>query len=136
MEMQTMILERYPEYLGSTPGDLWLAGKRICHTLELPNRLNKASVSCIPLGKYGLVVNYSNRFKKLLPLVVDVPGRSGIRMHAANRVSELQGCIAIATGLSIVAGEVIGLQSAKMLEDLLLIIDHYKVHSIEFKTKD
>ena len=135
MFMQTLILERYPEYLGSTPGDLWLSGKRICHTLELPNRSNNPNISCIPLGKYDLAVTYSNRFKKILPLVLAVPGRSGIRMHAANRVSELQGCIAIVTGLSITAGEVVGLQSAKMLEDLMLIIDHYKVHSIEFKTK-
>jgi hypothetical protein len=135
MSNQILRLERYPEYLGTTPGDIWLGDRRICHTLELPWRDNRVNVSCIPLGTYGLAITHSPRFKKPLPLVAGVPKRSGIRMHAANEVSELQGCIAIATGLSIVNGKVIGLMSKKMLEDVMLIIDHYKIHSLEIIEK-
>lgn len=132
---QILRLERYPEYLGATPGDMWLGDKRICHTLELPWKDNRVNVSCIPLGQYGLVITPSQRFKKDLPLVTGVAKRSGIRMHGANKVSELQGCIAIATGLTIVGGEVIGLMSQKMLSDVMLIIETYKIHTLQIETK-
>ena len=130
MLAQELILERYPEYLGATPGDLWLDGKRIGHTLELPWKANFKNASCIPLGEYTLAITHSTRFQKMLPQVLNVPGRDGIRMHAANKVSELHGCIAIVTSLSIAGGEVIGVMSQQMLKDVMLIIDHYKIHTL------
>lgn len=66
-----------------------------CHTLELPWRYNEARVSCIQAGTYPAVLTYSPRFKKKLWEVLNVKGRSAIRIHAANYVRELQGCIAL-----------------------------------------
>ena len=65
-----------------------------CHTLELPWRDNQRSISCIPEGRYPVVKSFSPRFQTMLWEVKNVPGRSGIRIHAANRVQELEGCIA------------------------------------------
>jgi hypothetical protein len=48
----------------------------------------------IPTGKYPILYTYSPRFKRSM-LELEVPNRKGIRIHAANRGSELRGCIAI-----------------------------------------
>lgn len=66
-----------------------------CHTIELPWRDNESMVSCIPAGRYPMAFTMSNRFKKKLWEVKNVKGRAGIRIHSANKASELQGCIAL-----------------------------------------
>lgn len=66
-----------------------------CHTIELPWRNNESMVSCIPAGRYPMAFTMSNRFKRKLWEVKNVKGRAGIRIHAANKVSELRGCIAL-----------------------------------------
>lgn len=92
----TLVLER--GYLpGGTNGTLWLYGKPICYTIELPWRGNRRNVSCIPEGRYRLGVTRSPRFGLRL-YVRGVPRRSGILIHAANdAATELRGCIAPVT---------------------------------------
>lgn len=65
----------------------------ICQTMERPWLNNERNVSCIPAGEYTATVNMSNRFGKELPLILGVAGRSGIRIHAGNRVGDSTGCI-------------------------------------------
>lgn len=64
-------------------------------TLELPWRQNKPLKSCIPVGKYKWVKEFSPHFGYRCCELKGVPGRSEVKIHIANRVSELQGCIAI-----------------------------------------
>lgn len=49
----------------------------------------------IPAGTYPLVRTYSPRFKKLLPLVEQVPDREGIRIHRGSIPEHTQGCILV-----------------------------------------
>jgi hypothetical protein len=65
------------------------------HTLELPWKDNERSISCIPEGEYGARFTMSNRFRVVLWEVLNVPNRSGIRIHAANYSHQLEGCIAL-----------------------------------------
>lgn len=67
----------------------------LCNSLELPWRDNTPQRSCIPTGVYRVVLAWSPAFKRDLPLLLDVPGRSGIRIHRANYPRELRGCIAL-----------------------------------------
>ena len=92
----TLRLER--GYLpNGTNGTIYLDGKPLCHTIELPWRANRRNVSCIPEGRYRLLRTRTRHFKYCLRLV-DVPGRSGILIHAANdAATELRGCIAPVT---------------------------------------
>ena len=84
-------------HTGGTNGTFLLYGEAICHTIELPWRDNRRNVSCIPEGRYALQRYKSRRFGPCL-LVADVPGRSGILIHAANHAAtELRGCIAPVT---------------------------------------
>ena len=47
----------------------------------------------IPAGTYPLKRTYSFRFKKMLPLVDEVPDRSGIRIHRGTKPEHSTGCI-------------------------------------------
>ena len=70
-----------------------------CDTLELPVAINGESnlpgKCCIPPGTYNLRVTWSPAFKRWLPLVEAVPGRSGIRIHAGNTPHDTKGCILV-----------------------------------------
>ena len=60
----------------------------ICPTLE---NLDKQ----IPALIYRVQVTMSPRFKRLLPLVCQVPGRAGIRIHRGTRPEHSAGCILV-----------------------------------------
>ena len=49
----------------------------------------------IPAGTYPLKKTYSPRFKKLLPLIDEVPGRDGIRIHMGTQPEHSTGCILV-----------------------------------------
>jgi hypothetical protein len=51
--------------------------------------------TCIDNGTYEVVVTMSNRFKKELPLLLNVPCFEGVRIHAGNTSADSQGCILI-----------------------------------------
>ena len=76
----------------------------VCDTLEPPYlkcREDKKVARAIPAGDYPLVVSFSPKFRTMLPLVMNVPGRSGIRIHAGNRAhfdpakTDTMGCILV-----------------------------------------
>lgn len=114
----TLEIKRYPEYFGTTLGELWLDSNRVAYTLELPWKDNQHDISCIPLGTFELQLTFSEKFNAIRPLII-VPGRDGVRMHAANRVSELEGCIAPVRRLYIEDRIVFGGVSGLALEDLM-----------------
>lgn len=51
--------------------------------------------SCIGIGDYRVVVTFSPRFNKLLPLILNTNGFSGIRFHAGEDIRHTDGCILI-----------------------------------------
>lgn len=112
MELE-LIRSYFPE---GTNGTIYLDGKRLCSSIELPWLNNKRQKSCIPEGRYELTKRYSEKYKEHL-LVKDVPGRDLILFHPANIAkSELKGCIA---PVSILLSEGVGLNSKKAMNKLL-----------------
>ena len=106
----------FPE---GTNGKLECEGKLICNTIELPWRMNRKRVSCIPEGKYFIRKRYSKKFRWHLE-VVDVENRSLILFHPANNaMEELNGCIAPVTKLS---GPGLGILSRKAFEKLKTLV--------------
>ena len=83
----------------STIGKLYIDGEYFCETLEDKDRFLEAGgvkiygKTCIPRGTYQLAITMSNRFKKELPLLLNVPQFEGIRIHAGNTAADTDGCI-------------------------------------------
>lgn len=76
-----------------TIGKLYIDGKYFCDTMEPPVRLIKPKA--IPLGKYKVIINHSNKFNKQLPLLLNVEGFEGIRMHNGSYSEDSSGCILV-----------------------------------------
>lgn len=70
-----------------------------CFTLELAWKDNKSNISAIPKGTYTCKYTYSSRFKKKTYEILNVPNRSGIRIHSGNYHTQINGCILL--GLAI-----------------------------------
>lgn len=89
-----------------TIGKLYIDGKYFCDTCEDKVRdANKNGVfdeekkvygiTAIPYGTYKVILSMSNRFKRVLPLLLDVPEFSGIRIHSGNSADDSLGCILV-----------------------------------------
>ncbi|MCE5212975.1 MAG: DUF5675 family protein [Deltaproteobacteria bacterium] len=77
----------------STIGDLLIDGKFFSYTLEDAVRDVKIpGKTAIPEGTYEVVVNKSNRFKRQMPLLLNVPGYEGVRIHNGNTAEQTEGC--------------------------------------------
>lgn len=49
--------------------------------------------TAIPAGRYRVAMTYSNRFKRVMPQILDVPGFEGIRIHSGNTKEDTEGCL-------------------------------------------
>jgi hypothetical protein len=49
--------------------------------------------TAIPYGQYKVVITHSPRFRRNLPLLLDVPNYSGVRIHPGNKDTDTQGCL-------------------------------------------
>jgi hypothetical protein len=81
-----------------TIGKLYVDGVDTCYTLEDVVRPDGEKVygeTAIPYGRYRVVVTFSNRFQRHLPLLVDVPNFKGVRIHPGNTAANTEGCILV-----------------------------------------
>ena len=85
--MATIRLTRISRDGKAVRGCLRIEGQEIA-TLENADYI-------IPNGTYEVRVTYSPRFKRMLPLVLNVPGRSGIRFHRGTKAEHSRGCILV-----------------------------------------
>jgi hypothetical protein len=94
-------IHKEPEY---TVGKISIDGEPAGFTLEdavreVPGQAVEtwkiAGETAIPTGTYQVIMNWSQRFGKVMPLLVDVPGFSGIRIHPGNTDADTEGCLLV-----------------------------------------
>ena len=89
-------------------GKLYINGKYFCDTLEDVDRGLDDSMSeddikaikvkgqtAIPVGIYTVLLTYSPKYKKVMPLINNVKGYSGIRIHSGNSSKDTEGCLLV-----------------------------------------
>ena len=105
MEIRINRIARKERY---TIGNMYVDDTYFCDTLEdadrglvdtmeideiLENKLK--GITAIPTGKYDVIVSFSPRFKRVLPLLLNVKGFEGIRIHAGNTAEDTEGCLLV-----------------------------------------
>lgn len=89
-------LVREPSSETTTLGSLFIDGEWECWTLEDKVRRDKIyGETAIPAGTYKVLITWSPRFKRQLPLLVHVPGFDGIRIHPGNSHKDTEGCVLV-----------------------------------------
>lgn len=89
-------------------GNLYIDGQKFCNTCEDRDRgltdmmtveeIKKTKVygeTAIPKGTYTVTLTYSNKYKKIMPLINNVKGFDGIRIHSGNTAKDSLGCILV-----------------------------------------
>lgn len=91
-----------------TIGKLFINDEYFCDTLEDCDRglddsmsigqiqsIKIYSETAIPSGTYEIDITYSNKFKRDLPLIKNVKGFEGVRIHRGNTKEHTSGCILV-----------------------------------------
>jgi hypothetical protein len=95
-------LVRDPSNQFCTFGRLSVDGQFECFTLEdvvreVPGQPVEQwkipEQTAIPSGTYNVIVNMSQHFQKPLPLLLNVAGFDGVRIHSGNTAADTEGCI-------------------------------------------
>lgn len=133
MNLELAVRRKYfkPTY---TIGDFTADGKFLCNTLEDPirdlqdfnhdgdfNDPGEGKIygqTAIPCGRYTVTVSMSPKLKRRLPLIHNVPGFTGIRIHKLKTANGTEGCVGV--GENKVKGQLInGEQWENVIIDLI-----------------
>lgn len=103
-----LLLKRHSFKPTYTIGKLFLNSKYFCDVIEDTVRdLNMDGdlddcgegkiygKTAIPYGRYEVKLTMSNRFKKVLPILIGVKGFEGIRIHNGNTEQDSLGCLIV-----------------------------------------
>lgn len=93
--MQITIKRRSSAH-GCTLSELRINGAFECFCVEdvvRPAGQKIHGQTAIPAGTYQVVNTYSPRFDKYLPLLLNVPGYAGVRIHPGNTAADTEGCL-------------------------------------------
>lgn len=92
-------LYRYEYLEDRTFGKLFINNEYFCHTLEdavMPQNIKIKNETAIPIGEYEVNITFSSRFKRLMPVLKNVPNYTGIRIHGGNTPDNTSGCVLVA----------------------------------------
>ena len=91
-----------------TIGKLYVDDTYFCDVLEDKDRGLDSSMSeseilekkvkgqtAIPTGHYVINITYSPKYKRMMPLLLNVKGFSGIRIHSGNTSKDTEGCLLV-----------------------------------------
>lgn len=116
-------------------GKLYIDGVYQCDVIEdtdrgLDDKMKESEIlkkkikgqTAIPTGVYPVVITYSPKYKKPMPLIDKVKGYSGIRIHSGNTAKDTEGCLIVGKNKEV--GKV--LESRKTYNALFKILTETK----------
>lgn len=113
----------------STIGKLYINDVFHCYVLEDAVRDVKIkNVTAIPKGTYEVAITFSNRFKQLMPLLLNVPNYEGVRIHWGNYSTDTEGCLLVGSTKAVNMVGNSRTQYAKLLAILSKAIKTEKIH--------
>lgn len=77
--------------------------------------------TCIPYGRYEILMTYSDRFKQMMPLITGVPGFSGVRIHSGNVSADTLGCVLVGYTKDVLHNRILNSRSA--IAELYMLIN-------------
>jgi hypothetical protein len=81
----------------SVISNVYLNGEYFGYILEDVIRDKKIKhETAIDAGIYKVILTHSNRFNRIMPLLLNVPNFSGVRLHGGNTHKDTSGCPMIA----------------------------------------
>lgn len=105
MEILVKRLYKKSEY---TIGKMYINGEYFCDTVEdtdrgLSQNMSNSAIearkvygkTAIPIGRYKVTLTFSNKFKRVLPLINGVIGFAGIRIHNGVNADSSLGCVIV-----------------------------------------
>lgn len=105
--MELKVIRKYKKDT-YTIGKLYIDGEYFCDTLEDKDRGLKDSMTlqeikdkkvygntAIPSGKYQVKITFSQKYQRYMPLIENVKGYDGIRIHSGNTDKDTLGCILV-----------------------------------------
>ncbi|MCG7499373.1 DUF5675 family protein [Vibrio sp. Of7-15] len=106
-------------------------GSQVCVVLERSWQNNQPNVSCIPEGTYHMLPHHSPKFGDCYALEEAKLGvtrfgpstRTHVLMHKANKVSQLQGCLAPGVAFGVLDGEWAVLNSTSAFNCVMAELD-------------
>ena len=132
MRLTVLRIANKPTY---TIGKLYIDGCYFCDVLEdtdrgLDDDLKESEIlkmtvkgqTAIPTGTYPVKITYSPKYKKNMPLIENVKGYSGIRIHSGNTHKDTEGCVLVGKNKEV--GKV--LESRKTYNALYKILSETK----------
>ena len=93
-----LLVNRTEYQTGCTVGEFDIDSHPFCFTLEdvvRPAGVKVQNETAIPAGRYRVRMTWSNRFKKPMPELMNVPMFAGVRIHGGNTAEDTEGCILI-----------------------------------------
>lgn len=103
-----LVLTRHTFTNNSTIGSLTIDGRFYSYVLEdrdrgLDQKMSLTEIitrkifgiTAIPTGIYQVKLSMSNRFKRLMPEILNVKGFSGVRIHRGNYAGDSLGCLIV-----------------------------------------
>ena len=108
-----------------------------CKCLELPYKNNQNKISAVKPGTYPIVLEYSPAFNMDLWELKNVPSRSEAKIHIANYVTQLEGCIAPGLAQKDINGDglVDNVNSGPALKKIMEITKGFKHGTITINNK-
>jgi len=130
-----ILIQRKPTTPTYTEGEMFINGEWWAMTLEDTVRKGKKvyGQTAIPAGKYRVVVDYSEKFRKKMTHILSVPGFEGIRLHQGCHPRDSYGCPLLSKRRGGTPGTLTAMKAGILTDELTRLVEQAGGAEIEIR---